>query len=61
MIKAIDLFVRLADDSEEVPDLRNKQYRMYTLTKPEWEKIQVIHEALRVQRSFTVATGSDCS
>ncbi|KAJ6592120.1 hypothetical protein DFH09DRAFT_1073190 [Mycena vulgaris] len=42
--KPIDPFVRLADDSEEVPDLRNKYYRDYTLSKSEWEKIQLIHE-----------------
>ncbi|KAJ6474818.1 hypothetical protein C8R45DRAFT_1010614 [Mycena sanguinolenta] len=51
--KAIDLFVRLADDSEEVPDLRNKFYRDYTLPKPEWEKIQLIHEALREPADVT--------
>jgi hypothetical protein len=49
--QAIDLFVRLADDSNEVPDLRDKEYRIYTLSKREWEKIQMIHEALRVQAS----------
>jgi hypothetical protein len=51
IFQAIDLFVRIADDSEEVPDLRNKEYRDYTLTKREWEKIVIIHKALRVQHS----------
>ncbi|KAJ6596097.1 hypothetical protein B0H10DRAFT_1960212 [Mycena sp. CBHHK59/15] len=38
--EAIDVFVRLADDSDEVPDLRDKQYRNYMLTKQEWTKIE---------------------
>ncbi|KAJ7820189.1 hypothetical protein B0H14DRAFT_2600170, partial [Mycena olivaceomarginata] len=45
--KPIDLFVRLADDREQVPPLRNKFYRDYTLSKRGWEKIQIIHDALR--------------
>jgi hypothetical protein len=28
--QAIDLFVNLPDDSDEVPDLRVKEYRTYT-------------------------------
>ncbi|KAJ6608449.1 hypothetical protein B0H10DRAFT_1921095 [Mycena sp. CBHHK59/15] len=57
--KAIDLFVRLADDSDEVPDLRDKQYRNYMLTKQEWTKIEVIHEALREPADVTQTFSSE--
>ncbi|KAJ6616169.1 hypothetical protein B0H10DRAFT_1949372 [Mycena sp. CBHHK59/15] len=53
--KAIDQFVRIADSSEEMPDLRNKEYRDYMLSRAEWDKIQIIHEALRVQYSVLSA------
>ncbi|KAJ7847896.1 hypothetical protein B0H14DRAFT_3453430 [Mycena olivaceomarginata] len=57
--KAIDLFVNLADDSDEVPDLRNKQYRNYTLSKLEWQKkIERIIPTLEflIKRWKTMAT-----
>ncbi|KAF7372957.1 hypothetical protein MSAN_00502900 [Mycena sanguinolenta] len=57
--KAIDLFVRIADDSDEVPDLRNKQYSNYTLTKKEWAKIEMIHEALRQPADVTQSFSSE--
>ncbi|KAJ6537529.1 hypothetical protein DFH09DRAFT_1283526 [Mycena vulgaris] len=57
--KPIDLFVRLADDSEEVPDLRNKYYRDYTLSKSKWEKIQLIHEVLREPADVTQSFSSE--
>ncbi|KAF7333887.1 hypothetical protein MSAN_02401300 [Mycena sanguinolenta] len=57
--KAIDLFVRIADDSDEVPDLRNKQYNNYTLTKKEWAKIEMIHEALREPADVTQSFSSE--
>ncbi|KAJ6595485.1 hypothetical protein B0H10DRAFT_2232796 [Mycena sp. CBHHK59/15] len=57
--EAIDVFVRLADDSDEVPDLRDKQYRNYMLTKQEWTKIEVIHEALREPADVTQTFSSE--
>ncbi|KAJ7861014.1 hypothetical protein B0H14DRAFT_2576353 [Mycena olivaceomarginata] len=33
---------KLADGSDEVPDLHHEQYHDCTPTKPEWEKIQII-------------------
>ncbi|KAJ7217984.1 hypothetical protein GGX14DRAFT_390693 [Mycena pura] len=45
--QAIDHFVLSADDSDEAPSLRNKEYGMYKLTRSEWEKLTIIHEALQ--------------
>ncbi|KAJ7075640.1 hypothetical protein B0H15DRAFT_791554 [Mycena belliarum] len=57
--QAVDLFVCLADDSDEVPDLRKKEYREYTLTKREWEKLQRIHEGLREPADVTQSFSSE--
>lgn len=54
-LQAIDQFVRNADASAEVPELRNKQYIGYKLSYSEWDKIVVIHEALRVQYSVLLS------
>ncbi|KAJ7467625.1 hypothetical protein FB451DRAFT_1177991 [Mycena latifolia] len=45
--KAIDRFTLIADSSDEVPPLRNKTYGEYRLSPAEWERIVMIHEALR--------------
>ncbi|KAJ7851307.1 hypothetical protein B0H14DRAFT_2581543 [Mycena olivaceomarginata] len=54
---------KLADGSDEVPDLHHEQYHDCTPTKPEWEKIQIIYEALRGQyfamSSETMVTQSE--
>ncbi|KAJ7193211.1 ribonuclease H-like domain-containing protein, partial [Mycena pura] len=50
---AIDQFVRNADASVEVPELRNKQYIGYKLSYSEWDKIVIIHEALREPANVT--------
>ncbi|KAJ6508646.1 hypothetical protein C8R45DRAFT_968129 [Mycena sanguinolenta] len=46
--KAIDRFVLIADSSDEVPPLRNRTYEEFKLTLPEWERLVMIQEALRV-------------
>jgi hypothetical protein len=47
--KAINHFVQLADDSEEVPDLTGgKAYSDFKLMKRDWEKIETVHEVLKV-------------
>ncbi|KAJ7851147.1 hypothetical protein B0H14DRAFT_3662490 [Mycena olivaceomarginata] len=45
---SMDVFIQVPGTSHP---LRNKFYRDYTLSKREWEKIQIIHDALRVQPS----------
>ncbi|KAJ7438162.1 ribonuclease H-like domain-containing protein [Mycena latifolia] len=58
--KAIHLFVSLADDSDEVPDLsKDKSYRAFTLLKSEWKKIHKIHEALREPAVVTQTFSSE--
>ncbi|KAF8143063.1 hypothetical protein K438DRAFT_1945978 [Mycena galopus ATCC 62051] len=57
--KAIDLFVQLADDSDDVPSLRNKFYCHYTLSKPEWEKLQLIHDTLQEPANITQSFSSE--
>ncbi|KAJ7815702.1 hypothetical protein B0H14DRAFT_3745409 [Mycena olivaceomarginata] len=51
--KAIDQFVNSADDSEKLPSLRKKAYREYKLSRAEWDKIKMIHEALREPANAT--------
>ncbi|KAJ7713560.1 hypothetical protein B0H16DRAFT_1435997, partial [Mycena metata] len=51
--KAIDRFVLIADSSDEVPPLKNKNYMDYMLTAAEWERIKMIHEALREPADVT--------
>lgn len=47
--KAINRFVQLADDSEEVPDLvGGKGYSDFKLMKKDWEQIEKVHEVLKV-------------
>ncbi|KAJ6574109.1 hypothetical protein B0H19DRAFT_1371335 [Mycena capillaripes] len=46
--KAIDRFVLIADSSDKVQPLKDKNYMDYMLTPAEWERLRMIHEALRV-------------
>jgi hypothetical protein len=47
-LSSLEQFVLTADDSDRMPTLRNEEYRDYRLSKQEWERLQIIHEALRV-------------
>lgn len=49
VIQAVNRFVQLADDSDEVPALRNKKYADFKLTPQEWVMIDRIHEVLQVR------------
>jgi hypothetical protein len=40
---------QIADDSEEVPDLRRKKYQDFRLSKPDWVKMELMHEVLQVR------------
>ncbi|KAJ7106433.1 hypothetical protein C8R43DRAFT_906248 [Mycena crocata] len=51
--KAIDRFTLIADSSEEVPPLRNRLYSDYRLTLPEWERLDMIRDALREPADVT--------
>ena len=40
--------MQLADDSDNVPALRNKKYRRFLLSKDEWEQLKLLHEVMKV-------------
>jgi hypothetical protein len=50
--QGINRFVQLADDSEEVPNLKKKSYSDFKLTRNDWDKITLMHKVLRV--SFSI-------
>lgn len=42
-------FILLADASEKVPNLsKDQSYADYQLSKKDWDRLEVIHEVLRV-------------
>jgi hypothetical protein len=47
--QAVTRFVQLADDSDDVPDLRGKKYSDYRLSKSEWDKLVLMREVLQVK------------
>ena len=46
--QAITRFTQLADDSDEVPALRNKKYSWFRISKDEWEQLKLLHEVMKV-------------
>jgi hypothetical protein len=42
------LFVELADDSDEVPPLKGKQYADFRLDRKDWERMKQMKEVLQV-------------
>jgi hypothetical protein len=42
------------DDSDDVPDLQEKSYLDFKLTKKDWEKLGLIHEVLCVSIQLLV-------
>lgn len=48
LAQAITRFTQLADESEEVPTLRNKKYSSFHLTRDEWNQLKVLHELMKV-------------
>lgn len=50
LLQAVNRFIQLADDSDEVPDLKDKKYRDFRLSKPEWKKLELMREVLRVSQ-----------
>jgi hypothetical protein len=47
-LQGVNLFTQLADEDDCVPKLRKKQYVTYRLSRPEWNKIRLLHEVLEV-------------
>jgi hypothetical protein len=49
-MQAVDQFVLLADVSEKVPKLsKDRAYADFQLTKKDWDRLEIIHEVLRVR------------
>jgi len=49
-MQAVDQFVLLADVSEKVPKLsKDRAYANFQLTKKDWDRLEIIHEVLRVR------------
>ncbi|KAG2045526.1 hypothetical protein BDR06DRAFT_978148, partial [Suillus hirtellus] len=42
--KGVNIFVKLADDSDEVPNIKGKYYADFWLDKKDWEKMKLAHE-----------------
>jgi hypothetical protein len=49
LLQGISRFVQLADDSEEVPKLKNKMYSDFKLSRDDWDQLSLMHEVLRVR------------
>ncbi|KAF8867523.1 hypothetical protein BD779DRAFT_1464288, partial [Infundibulicybe gibba] len=47
---AIDKFCLWADESSEVPKLKNKLYSDYKLLRAEWETLELIKEVLQFEK-----------
>ncbi|KAI0797422.1 hypothetical protein BC629DRAFT_1286108, partial [Irpex lacteus] len=45
----INKFCRNADDSPQVPQLKNKEYSDYRITNQEWDLLSVLKEVLEVR------------
>lgn len=46
--QAVNRFTLLADESHEVPTLRNKSYSDFKLDRADWKKIRLVHNVLKV-------------
>ena len=50
ILQGIDQFILLADASDKVPKLsRDRSYADFQLSKKDWDRLEVIHEVLRVR------------
>jgi hypothetical protein len=50
----VNLFVELADDSDEVPTLKGKEYADFRLDRKDWERMKQMKEVLQVRTAFIV-------
>ena len=55
----MNLFVELADDSEEVPSLKGKQYADFHLDCKDWESMKQMKEVIQVNKTFHYLFGID--
>lgn len=46
-LKGVNHFVQLADDSDEVPNLKGKSYSDFRLRKQDWATMELMHEVLQ--------------
>jgi hypothetical protein len=53
----VNLFVELADDSDEVPPLKGKQYADFRLDRKDWERMKQMKEVLQVCKAFRFIFG----
>jgi hypothetical protein len=47
-MQGVNHFIHLADDSEEVPKLKKRQYSDFKLTQSDWMQLSLLHKALQV-------------
>ena len=47
-IQGLNHFAEVADESDDVPNLKGKLYSDFHLRKNDWEKITLMHEVLKV-------------
>jgi hypothetical protein len=48
--------MQLADESEEVPDLKNKSYQAFKLSSQEWEKIELMRDVLQLHETYAITS-----
>ena len=47
-------FAQLADESDEVPNLKGKSYSNFYLHKRDWDRLKLVHEILKVCWPLTI-------
>ncbi|KAG1767593.1 hypothetical protein EV702DRAFT_1282555 [Suillus placidus] len=53
MLHGVNLFVKLADDSEDIPSLKGKRYYAdFHLNKKDWEKMKLVHKVLQSRENM---------
>ncbi|KAG1792926.1 ribonuclease H-like domain-containing protein [Suillus plorans] len=56
--KGVNRFVRLADDSDDVPNLRKKQYADFKLSQSDWVQLSLLREVLQEPANATQSFSS---
>jgi hypothetical protein len=46
--QGVNRFIQLADDSDEVPDLKGKAYAAFKLPSQGWSKMELMQDVLQV-------------
>jgi hypothetical protein len=50
--QAVTHFTQLADDSDDVPALQNKEYKSFQVSRPEWVQLRLLHELMKVSHHW---------